>query len=255
MEISLAKIVDHSSNDNTECQPPFKLPFTLALRTHIIESWMSGRTMDVKKIVRQHGKKYSDLLGINLRGGKDQEIFKWFIASILLGARIGETLALRTYQEFEAEGLLSFDRMKTATWEKLVQVLDDGGYVRYDFSTARNLQAVMKLLGEKYKGKLNNLHAQAKTPADLEARLQEFKSVGPVTANIFLRELRSVWKKSDPSLGHLARKAAKELSIKDPRSFWNKNKIRGYDFINFETALMRLGREARRRRCRAPSLL
>lgn len=210
--------------------------------------------MDVRKIVREHGKKYSDLLGINLRSGRDGEVFKWFIASILLGARIGEALALKTYQEFAAEGLLSFDRMKGATWEKLVQVLDDGGYVRYDFSTARNFQAVMKLLGERYNGKLSNLHEQAKDPADLEARLQEFKSVGPVTANIFLRELRGVWKKADPSLGHLARKAAKELGIKDPKIFWDRKKVRGYDFVNFECALMRLGREARRRKLRVTQI-
>ena len=210
--------------------------------------------MNLKDILKKHGKKYTDLLGINLTSGKGHEIFKWFIASILLGARIGETLALRTYQEFEAEGLLSLDRMKAATWERLVQVLDDGGYVRYDFSTARNLQAVMKLLGKKYKGTLSGLHEQAKDAADLESRLQEFKGVGPVTANIFLRELRGVWKKADPSLGHLARKAAKELGIKDPKSFWNKNKIRGYDFVNFETALMHLGREARRKKRKATQI-
>ncbi len=211
--------------------------------------------MNLKKILQKYGKKYSDILGIKLGTKKEGDIFKWFIASIFLGARINETLALRTYKQFEAEGLLSFQSMKKCTWEELVEVLDAGGYVRYDFSTASNLLAITKLLEKKYNGKLGNLHAKAESPAELEARVQEFRGVGPVTTNIFLRELRGVWKKAEPPLGHLAKKAAKELGIKEPVSFWKKNKVRGYDFVNFETALMRLGREARRKKCSVKNLI
>ena len=44
--------------------------------------------------------------------------------------------------------------------------------------------------------------------------------------------------------------AAKQLKIKDAKEFWKKNRVRGYDFANFETALVRLGREARRKKCK-----
>jgi hypothetical protein len=37
------------------------------------------------------------------------------------------------------------------------------------------------------------LLVQAKTPAELSRKLQEFKHIGPVTARIFLREIRPVW--------------------------------------------------------------
>ncbi len=211
--------------------------------------------MDLKVILKRYGRKYSDILGIKLKSRRESEIFKWFIASILLGARISETLALRTYKQFESEGALSFSRMERLTWDELVEILDAGGYVRYDFSTASNLQAIMKLLKERYKGRLGNLHKAAADQADLEGRLTGFKGVGPVTANIFLREMRGVWKKAAPPLGHLAEKAAKELGTKDPKLFWRRNKVRGYDFANFETALMRLGREARRKKCRVKNLI
>jgi len=207
--------------------------------------------MRIGLILRRYGEKYSESLGIRLRSGKKGEIFKWFIASALLGARISETLALRTYRQFEHDGLLSFEKMSKAGWDGLVASLDAGGYMRYDFSTADDLLACMRLLRERYNGDLNGLHRQAKDSRELEARLQEFRGVGPVTANIFLREMRGVWKKADPELGHLAEKAARELGIKDAKEYWKKNKAAGYDFVNFETALMRLGREARRKKTTA----
>lgn len=36
---------------------------------------------------------YSEELGIDLKKNNDDELFKWFLASILFGARISETIA------------------------------------------------------------------------------------------------------------------------------------------------------------------
>ena len=36
---------------------------------------------------------YSEELGIQLRKGTDPECFKWFLASLLFGGRISETIA------------------------------------------------------------------------------------------------------------------------------------------------------------------
>jgi len=208
---------------------------------------MTGK-LYLKKFLLLYGKTYSGMLGIRLSPKKEGGIFKWFIASILLGARITESLAIRTYRQFGADGLLSFGKMSKASWDDLVTSLDKGGYVRYDFGTASDLVSVMKLLKGKYKGRLNSVHTLAMDPADLGKRLQEFRGIGPVTAGIFLRELRGVWPKADPPLLGLAAKAASELGIKDPVSFWQKNKVRGSSYVNFETALMRIGREARRKK-------
>lgn len=210
---------------------------------------------DLKKVLRKYGKKYSDFLGIKLKSRKESEFFKWFIASILFGARINETIAINTYKSFEKNNLLSFKNMRKAGWDRFVKVLDDGGYVRYDESTADDLIACMELLERKYGGKLSNIHKTAEDSNDLEERLQEFPGVGPTTTNIFLRDLRGIWKKADPKLGQLARMAVKQLKIKDAKEFWAKNKVRGYDFANFETALMRLGREARRKKCKIEMLV
>jgi len=64
--------------------------------------------------------------------------------------------------------------------------------VRYDFSTATKLLEISEELKRRY-GNLTNLIAQSKTPRELSRRLQEFKNVGPVTARIFLRQVRHYW--------------------------------------------------------------
>jgi len=134
------------------------------------------------------GKIYSKDLGINLKSGKEEEIFKWFLACLLFGKPIQQKVAKRTYFEFKKEGLLSSENILKASWNKLVEVLDRGHYIRYDFSTATKLLEICKELKEKY-GSLKNLINVSKNKKDLAKRLQEFKGIGPVTTRIFLREL------------------------------------------------------------------
>jgi endonuclease III len=93
-----------------------------------------------------------------------------------------------------------------------VEVLDLGGYTRYDFSTAKNLLGLAKTLKKKY-GDLEQLHSESSSPADLERRLQEFKGVGPVGVNIFLRELRGVWEKAKPKPSPMAVATAQKIGL------------------------------------------
>jgi endonuclease III len=74
----------------------------------------------------------------------------------------------------------------------LMDLLDRAHYVRYDFSTATKLLDVCRALMMRY-GSLERLIAQYATPPELGRALQEFKGIGPVTARIFLREVRPLW--------------------------------------------------------------
>ena len=132
---------------------------------------------------------YAQELGLDLQTEEDR--FKWFLASLLFAKRIYSEVAKRTYREFEREGIVTPESIIEAGWDKLVEVLDSGGYVRYDFSTASNLLEVAASLREKY-GSLDVLYTQSEDSRDLEKRLLEFKGVGPTTVNIFLRELKAV---------------------------------------------------------------
>jgi len=159
---------------------------------------------------------YSEELGLNLSRPEDR--FKWFLASLLFAKRIIAEIAKKTYRRFEEEELTSPERILAAGWDRLVQVLDSGGYVRYDFSTASNLLAIMEELKEKY-GDLEEVHRRASDPRDLERRLQEFKGVGPVGVNIFLRELRGIWEKDMVQPSEIAVKAGARIGLENVQSY------------------------------------
>jgi len=148
---------------------------------------VSQLTKGVFKTAAKHNI-YSTELGIDLSSKREEEYFKWFLACLLFGKPIQQDVAKRTYFEFVNEGLISPDAILKAGWDKLVQVLDRGHYVRYDFSTATKLLEVSKALKEKY-GTMTNLIKQSQTPGELSSHLEEFKGVGPKTAEIFLRDI------------------------------------------------------------------
>lgn len=199
----------------------------------------------MKDFVKKYGRKYSDILGINL----EKENFRWFLMSILFGARITEKIAVRTYRKFEKERIVTPEKIIKVGWDKLVEILDRGGYTRYDFKTADKLLEVSKNLIKNY-GSLNNLHRNAKDPKDLEDKLKNLgKGVGDVTVGIFLREMRNVWEKAKPKTNKLVLIAAKNLGIKDLEKYWKKN-LSDFEFSEFETALLHLGRDfCRKKRC------
>jgi len=213
----------------------------------------------LKTLLEKHGQKYSEVLGIKLETASDDEIFKWFFASVLFGAPITESSVMKTYRCFEKYHVLTPENILKTGWDGLVKILDEGSYTRYDFKTADKLLLVIGNLEKQYDGSLNLLHQQASNPADLENYLKQLgKGIGDITVSIFLRDLRGIWKKADPKPTPLVVLAAKSLGIakteqpqkalEELKSFWNKNQIAGYAFVNFETALLRLGKERRRKK-------
>lgn len=176
---------------------------------------------------------YSEELGLDLTRSEDR--FKWFIASILFAKRISADIAMRTYLRFEEEELTTPDRILAAGWDKLVRVLDSGGYVRYAFSTATKLLRIMESLKARYMD-LEGLHRKSVNPEDLERRLQEFSGVGPVGVNIFLRELRGVWEKAKPKPSRMAVKVAQHIGLENVEPY--------------ESALVRVNLEyCKKRKC------
>ena len=176
---------------------------------------------------------FPEELGIDVRTPEGR--FKWFLASLLFAKRISAEIAKRTYLRFEEEGLTTPERILEAGWDRLIEVLDSGGYVRYDFSTASRLLENMEKLLKVY-GDLEELHRRSGDPRDLERRLREFKGLGPVGVNIFLRELRGIWPKARPEPSRIAVEMGERLGLEDP--------------VPYESALVRLRLEyCKRRRC------
>jgi endonuclease III len=172
---------------------------------------------------------YSEDLRISLT--KPSGRFRWFLASILFGARMSEKIAMKTYRTFEKYGILSPEKILDAGWDELVRILDEGRYVRYDFSTATKLLNIMKELKEKY-GSLEELYAHSGNTEELKSKLMGFKGIGEVTSQIFLRELRGVWK-IDVPVSTKAAEMAERMNI-DLKEF------EGEELTRIEDALVKL---------------
>lgn len=132
---------------------------------------------------------YAEELGIDLKSKKEEELFKWFLACLLFGKPIQQQVAKKTYFEFVKERLTTPDAILAAGWDKLVEVLDRGHYARYDFSTATKLQETCHKLKKDFQT-VSSLLKTTKSKKDLQEKLLAFKGIGPVTTNIFLREIK-----------------------------------------------------------------
>ena len=213
------------------------------------------------KLVQNLGGTYASALGIKLAGMGSEEVFKWFLASLLFGTRIGEGIAIKTYKEFEKAGVLSPEAILETGWQGLVDILDRGGYVRYDFKTATKLLEVARVLKEKYEGDLNRLHFFAEDERDLGKKLQGLgKGIGPVTVDIFLREMRGLWEKAEPPLAEsallacrnvgLTKATGSEAGLEELRTICGADESHEWRFSDLEAALVRLGKNyCCRKRC------
>ena len=139
--------------------------------------------------------------------------------------------------------------------------MDRGGYARYDFKTATKLLEIAGTLKDKYEGDLNRLHFFAEDERDLEKKIQGLgKGIGPVTINIFLREMRDLWEKAEPPLAEPALLASRnigltkardvEAGLEEVRTICEADELHEWRFSDLEAALVRLGKNyCRRKRC------
>jgi len=199
--------------------------------------------VDVRCLVNRLGKPYSLILGIDLKGGKEEEMQKWLLASLLYSHPIREETATRTYAVFDRLGLISAQRIVEAGWDSLVAALDQGGYTRYDFSTATRLLEVFGNLISRYRG-LWGLYNSCSTPGELESRIKSLgRGIGDVTISIFLRDMRWIWPLAKPKPTPLEKLALDKLEIRDLEGFAKANDI---DSVYLETCAVRLGKLIKR---------
>ncbi|MDA8085549.1 MAG: hypothetical protein M0Z75_02520 [Nitrospiraceae bacterium] len=223
-----------------------------------------GAARPLTELAGKFGGRFSSELGIKLSGLHADDIFKWLLASVLFGARISQAVAKRTYAEFEKANVTSPGAVLRTGWDGLVDILDRGGYARYDFKTATKLLDMSRSLLDEYRGDLNELHMRSADSLELEARIKALaKGIGDVTANIFLREMRGLWRKAEPLPQELVLAAARDFGLV-PRGLrggknvlemllqlWQEEGGSRTDFADLESALLRAGLLLRRRKAKS----
>jgi hypothetical protein len=207
--------------------------------------------MDVVTLIEDCGEPYSKMLGIDLKRG-DHAYVKWLLASILYAKPIREESATKTFKAFESAGLVDAKSIAGAGWDRLVQVLDKGGYTRYDYSTADRLLEIFGNLLKNYGGSLQKLYESSGDTKDIERRILELgKGIGPVTVSVFLRDMQLVWPEARPRLTPRIIKTAEALGIGDVQAYADEH---GLGRAELETALHRYSRtgKAKRPKCLRP---
>ncbi|MVV48074.1 DNA methylase [Pseudomonas sp. PB120] len=132
-------------------------------------------------------------LQIDLQGANETGLFKWLLASFLMGKRIQGAIAAKAYQIIvEQHRLDTPQKIAHCTHRQLVVMLGQAHYVRYDETTASRLLALANKMNAEYDGKVSNIVATSGDRQAFEKRLSEFEGIGPKTVEIFMREAAAV---------------------------------------------------------------
>lgn len=128
-------------------------------------------------------------LGITVSKGDPDSLFQWLLASFLFGKRINQKIAAATWRALvRTHGRDTPQKLCRCTHAQLVKILGEGGYARYDESTATRLWLLCRTLLDDYGGSVLGIVEAAGSRAEFERRLRGFKGIGPVTVGIFMRE-------------------------------------------------------------------
>lgn len=115
-------------------------------------------------------------------------VFRWLLASFLMGKRIRSSVALRAYRILvDEQGLDTPQKLVQAPHATLVSFLGQAGYARYDESTARRLHALGKKVDAELGGQLEALREDPGGES-FKRWLLSFEGIGPKTLEIFMRE-------------------------------------------------------------------
>lgn len=118
----------------------------------------------------------------------DDDLFRWFLLTFLLGKPIQSTVAVQTWRLF-IEQKLDFPWAILQTPDRrITTLLRKGGYTRYQHVMTKAIKTCMQQLVDFYDGSLVLMIEQSETEDELFKRLQKFYGVGPKTAEIFIRE-------------------------------------------------------------------
>lgn len=146
-----------------------------------------------RTLLERHGRTFASEAGIRVERDTPAPLFQLLCLSLLLSARISSDKAVQTAKALRDAKLTTPRKMADATWQQRVDAIT-ATYTRYDESTARMLGDTAELLLDRYGGDLRALHDEVGADVDaLRERVQEFKGIGEVGADIFVREVQAAW--------------------------------------------------------------
>ncbi|MFP3443536.1 DNA methylase [Pseudomonas sp. SIMBA_067] len=128
-------------------------------------------------------------LGISVSDSTGHGLYKWLLASFLIGKRIRSSFAVEEYRNLvDRHGLDTPEKLARCSHRDLVRLLGQAGYARYDESTAKRLHALSVRAASELDVQLISLKKNELDTSAFQAWLLSFEGVGPKTLEIFMRE-------------------------------------------------------------------
>jgi endonuclease III len=193
----------------------------------------------VSALLRHKGQTFASQAGIKLEKNTPAVLFQHLYMSLLLSARIAYGNAIEATRALIKAGLTTPQKMAAASWQDRVDVITWHGYKRYDERTSTMLGDTAALALDKYRGDIRNLRDAAGRNVKREhALLQEFSGIGPLGADIFLREAQLVWDEAFPYADSRIRRAAGRLGLPSTTEALSRLLPR-HEFARLTAALIR----------------
>jgi len=168
---------------------------------------VSSREELVARLLERHGRTFADEAGIRL-ADKPQPLFRLLCLTVLLATRMQASIGVGAARAL-GEARLDTAEAVAGDRDRVRRTLTDSGYVRYDESKADQLHDTAVLVRDSYGGDLRRLRGAD----DLAERLTDFKGIGEVGAEIFLREVQAVWPEVRPFSGRAVEAGAVALKL------------------------------------------
>ena len=167
----------------------------------------------VRVLLERFGQTSAEQAGIRL-ADRPSALYQVLVLATLLSARISGDVAVAAAKELFAAGYRTPRRMRQASWQERVDALGRGPYRRYDERTSTMLEEAAGHLLDRWKGDLRKLRDHADgDPKRIRELLTEFKGLGPVGADIFLREVQAVWPTVAPYVDKRVTQGARNVGL------------------------------------------
>lgn len=167
----------------------------------------------VRRLLGKAGRTYAEQSGIRLKD-KPMPLFQLLVLAMLASKPVGADVAARAARELFKTGLRSPRAVVEGNRRTAIAAFGRAGYARYDESSATRLCDMATRIREEFDGDLRNLGVRCGHDANRAVdELRKFNGIGPMGADVFLREVQVVWPWVRPYFDEKALAAARELDL------------------------------------------
>jgi hypothetical protein len=195
----------------------------------------------IDALLDEAGQTFADEGGIALED-QPAPLYRLLVLSVLLSRRVQAKLGTRASRELLDDGYDTPERMRDASWEDVVGALGRAKYTGTEQTTTA-LQEGAQLVLDEWGGDLRRMRKAADgDPGKLKEFLTRFPRLGPVGADIFLREVQAVWPEIRPHLDARALAGAEKLGLPQDATKLAEQ-VSGDDLARLAAALVRADRD------------